>query len=148
MSRFLRSPFPVVAGVVLGGCASLAPSEAVLPAGAVRMSAPAIYAEWYWRTEACSGTAGAFSTVEWYVVPGVATFSTPHGEQVGMWQVTGGKNRVVIAGDYTGHEMVVRHEMLHQLLGREGHPPEFFAERCRLTWDSWPGGAAGPAMID
>jgi hypothetical protein len=46
---------------------------------------------------------------------------------------------------------VVRHEMLHALLGRQGHPSEYFVTRCGLTWASWgsqPGStvAAGTAV--
>jgi len=43
----------------------------------------------------------------------------------------------VIAGNYAEHEMVVRHEMLHALLQREGHPTDYFVNRCHLTWESW-----------
>lgn len=34
---------------------------------------------------------------------------------------------------------VVRHEMLHALLDRGDHPPEYFVSRCGLTWESWDG---------
>lgn len=108
-----------------------------MPVGAVALSAPAIYREWHQSTEACSGLAGSFSTIQFYVVPGVSTFSTEDGPKVGLWTRVGKINRIVIAGDYLEHEMVVRHEMLHGLLGREGHPPEYFVDRCHLTWDSW-----------
>ena len=54
-----------------------------------------------------------------------------------MWEKAGSVTRIIIAGHYTDHEMVVRHEMLHHLLDREGHPAEFFVNRCQLTWDSW-----------
>jgi hypothetical protein len=40
-------------------------------------------------------------------------------------------------------EMVVRHEMLHDLLGRPGHPDPPFGSGCPLTWATWNGGAAG-----
>jgi hypothetical protein len=71
------------------------------------------------------------------VVPNAETFETPAGEKVGMWEKSGNTTRIIIAGRYLDHEMVVRHEMLHHLLDREGHPQEFFAARCHLTWDTW-----------
>jgi hypothetical protein len=35
--------------------------------------------------------------------------------------------------------MVVRHEMLHDLIGRSGHPNPPFGEGCPLTWATWNG---------
>lgn len=131
-----RRMLPVLAiSLVAASCGGLEPSAP--PAGAVPMAAPAEYATWYARTEACSHLRGAPEAIEWYVVPGVATFETSIGEKVGLWERVGNVSRITIAGDYVGNEMVVRHEMLHDLLERTGHPPEYFVTRCHLTWDSW-----------
>ena len=122
----------------LSGCAAVTePQPATLPPGAVEVAAPAIYREWSDRTEACSGLKGNFSSVKWYVVPGVETFETDQGPKVGMWTLHGTTDRIVIAGVYQNTEMVVRHELLHHLLGQAGHPAEYFVTRCHLTWDSW-----------
>lgn len=110
------------------------------PAGAVLMTPPAQYATWYASTEACAQLTGAADRIEWYVVPGVTTFETSIGEKVGLWERVGNVSRITIAGNYTGNEMVVRHEMLHDLLERAGHPPEYFVNRCHLTWESWNAG--------
>jgi hypothetical protein len=37
------------------------------------------------------------------------------------------------------NEMVVRHEMLHDLLDRAGHPDPPFGNPCPLTWATWQG---------
>lgn len=134
-----RRLLPVLA-VWLGAasCAGLEPSAP--PEGAVLMTAPAEYATWYAKTEACAEMRGALGGIEWYVVPDVATFETSIGEKVGLWERVGNVSRITIAGDYVGNEMVVRHEMLHDLLERTGHPPEYFVTRCHLTWDSWNAG--------
>ena len=125
-------------GALLSSCASLAaPHQVPLPLGAVEIAAPAIYREWSDRTEACSGLSRSFSAVRWYVVPGAETFQTEKGPKVGMWMSKGGSDRIVIAGQYRNSEMVVRHELLHHLLGQEGHPDGYFVTRCHLTWDSW-----------
>jgi hypothetical protein len=129
----------VVLGGLASGCAALAPSEPVLPAGSVEISATVLYQEWQLKTEACSGLAGDFSTIKFYVVPGVETFPTGAGSKVGEWTFDGVTNRIVIAGNYANSEMVVRHELLHSLLQREGHPAEYFVNRCHLTWESWDG---------
>jgi hypothetical protein len=54
-----------------------------------------------------------------------------------MWQRNGTTTQIVIAGNYLNHEMVVSHEILHHVLGSEGHPQELFEQRCLLTWASW-----------
>jgi hypothetical protein len=131
---------PVLAiWLVAASCTGLEPSAP--PEGAVLMTAPVEYATWYARTEACAELRGNADAIEWYVVPDVATFETSIGEKVGLWERVGNVSRITIAGDYVGNEMVVRHEMLHDLLERTGHPPEYFVARCHLTWDSWDAGA-------
>ena len=125
------------ATLLASACTSLAPHESTLPAGAVPVATPAIYREWHQKTEACSGLKGDFSTVQFYVVPAVETFPTEAGPKVGLWTSEHGVNRIVIAGEYQNHEMVVSHELLHALLAREGHPAEYFVERCHLTWETW-----------
>jgi len=138
--RTARNACSTLGALAISGCAALAPSQAVLPAGAVPVAAPAVYREWFQRTEACSGRTGNLEAVQFYVVPGVETFETRDGPQVGVWIGEGGSHRIVIAGNYQGHEMVVRHELLHTLLRQTGHPEEYFVSRCRLTWESWNSG--------
>ncbi len=131
-------------------CAALAPNELSLPAGAVQIATPAVYQEWFQKTEACSGRTGDFAEVQFYVVPGVETFPTEDGSKVGEWISDGLTHRVIIAGNYQDHEMVVRHELLHTLLRQSGHPDEYFVNRCRLTWESWNSGngTVGPWLGD
>jgi hypothetical protein len=135
-------------GGLLSGCASLAPSEASLPIGATEIPVSASYQDWHTKTQECSGLSGELSTIKFYVVPGVDSFPTSQGFKVGEWTSKDGVSRIVIAGNYQRHEMVVSHELLHSLLRREGHPTEFFVDRCHLTWESWngPQGAAGAQL--
>ena len=140
MSARRRFPFAVLLSGLSGlgsACATLAPSEGLLPPGAVQISPPTVYQDWAQRTRSCSGLEGDLSTVQFYVIPGVQTFSTKDGEKVGLWSREGRTDRIVIAGNYENHEMVVRHEMLHALLQREGHPSGYFVDRCHLTWETW-----------
>ena len=120
----------------LAACETFCP-PAALPAGAVRLAPPAQYLTWWEATEVCSGRSRSFERLEWYVVPGVRTFSTSAGARVGEWSHSSAGVRIVLADDYADNELVVRHEMLHALLDREGHPAEYFEQRCRLTWESW-----------
>lgn len=131
-----RSAWPLL-GVLAAACGTTQPTEQTLPSLAVRIEAPTAYQEWFARTEACSGLAGNFQAIEWYVVPGVNSFMMDGAERAGMWQRRDGRSQIVIAGNYADHEMVVSHEILHDLLGRQGHPEEFFESRCPLTWSAW-----------
>jgi hypothetical protein len=123
--------------LVIGGCSSFSPSDTGLPEGAIPMEAPPEYLGWFAKTESCSALRGQFQSLQWFVVPNVEAFPTQEGPKVGMWEKSGNSARIVVAGRYTGHEMVIRHEILHHLLDREGHPSEYFVDRCQLTWDTW-----------
>ena len=120
-----------------------------LPPGATPMTVHPEYATWWQSTESCSGLKGNFASVEWFEVAGTSTFQSEAGPVVGLWTKSSGQNRITIAGDYVDNELVVRHEMLHALLSKEGHPVEYFVTRCGLTWASWGGhpgsGTAGAA---
>ena len=135
----IKSIRPSLAALVLFALsctpASLGPGE--LPYGAIPFAAPADYRAWWASTEACSGLTGNFDQISWYQVPGARTMQTDIGEKVGLWARRDGHTDITIAGEYTQHELVIRHEMLHELLGEEGHPASYFVERCGLTWESW-----------
>lgn len=125
---------PAVLAAVIG-CTT--EPDSALPDGAVPLQASEQYRTWWSETETCSRLSGAFDRVEWYVVPGVASFQTDQGEKVGLRIQTGDRTQIVLAEYYSNHPMVVRHEMLHALLKRGGHPTEYFETRCRLTWPLW-----------
>jgi hypothetical protein len=103
-------------------------------AGSQPWEPPAVYQEWWGKTEACSGLSGNFDRVDWMIVPG-PSFRCSSGNCVGHW---GPEHKIFIASDWAQHEMVVRHEMLHELMRRSGHPSPPFGTGCPLTWDTWP----------
>ncbi|MFN0179479.1 MAG: hypothetical protein ACKVZ0_11830 [Gemmatimonadales bacterium] len=116
------------------------------PEGAVPFDPPPLYREWWSATESCSGRRGAFDEVTWAYVPGRA-FACPSGACVGRWEPG---SRVYVAQAYQDHELVVRHEMLHALIGRAGHPDPPFGQGCPLTWETWyhAGREVPPVTID
>ena len=136
-----------VAVVVLAACG-------FEPSGDQQIDPPAFYREWWAKTEACSGRRADFDKVEWYVVPGDG-FSCPSGRCAGRWESS---HKIYLAQDWAHNELVVRHEILHELIGRPGHPDPPFGADCPLTWESWSAGggasvaeaarAPGPAHID
>jgi hypothetical protein len=109
------------------------------PAGDKAMDPPAVYRDWWAKTEACSGLSGDFDRIQWQVVPG-HSFSCASGACAGHWEAG---HEIFIAHDWTQNEMVVRHEMLHDLLNRSGHPDPPFGVGCPLTWATWNGSVAG-----
>jgi len=109
------------------------------PVGDVPLDPPPIYREWFAKTEACSGRIGNFDRLRWSVIEG-HSFSCSSGECAGHWRTN---HHIFLAGDWVLDEMVVRHEMLHDILDRTGHPDPPFGEGCPLTWATWNGGAAG-----
>ena len=104
------------------------------------MSPPAVYREWWARTEACSGLRADFERVQWSMVPG-NSFPCASGKCAGHWEPG---HRIYLAEDWTTNEMVVRHEMLHDLLDRSGHPDPPFGDPCPLTWATWQGDRESP----
>lgn len=137
LHRRSRAPFYCLGLLAaLAACEMLGPAEP-LPSGAMLLIAPPEYEAWWTSTEACAGHSSDFQRIEWYVVPDVRTFPTAAGEKVGLWSHSTDGMRIILAGDFADNELVVRHEMLHALLDREGHPAEYFKDRCQLTWESW-----------
>ena len=109
------------------------------PEGDVPLDPPPIYREWFAKTEACSGRTGNFDRLSWSVIEGYS-FPCSSGQCAGHWRTN---HHIFLAGEWVMDEMVVRHEMLHDLIGRPGHPDPPFGDGCPLTWASWNGGAAG-----
>jgi len=121
-----RSPILLVLPL-LAACESA--TGIPFPDAAVRVNAPAIYRQWWAMTEACAGRKGDFDAVSWYVVPGVWTIPDAD-NAVGVWYSAG--NRIVLAEREARWGDVVRHEMLHALLGKRvsGHPRAEFVGKC------------------
>jgi hypothetical protein len=66
--------------------------------------------------------------VRWYVVPNSDYFVVDGKQYDGMWYSH--FHYITLASAYLSSGLVVRHEMLHDLLDRTDHPPEYFRDRC------------------
>lgn len=122
--------------LVLGACG-------FEPEGEEPFDPPAIYREWHARTVACSGVSGDFDRIRWFVIEGDG-FECPSGRCAGRWQ---SGHDIYLASAYVANEMVVRHEMLHDLLGRSGHPDPPFGDPCPLTWETWRADGPSHAVV-
>jgi hypothetical protein len=117
--------------MVIGGCG-------FDPEGDQPMDPPPEFRVWWAKTEVCSGRTGNFDRIRWSVVEG-ESFPCSSGECAGHWS---SNHHIFLASKWSSNEMVVRHEMLHDLLNRPGHPDPPFGQGCPLTWATWNGGAA------
>ena len=124
-----------VAGACAGGSGR---GEAIAPIEASwKVTPPAIYAEWWSKTEACSGRSGRMQRVTFYAVdapPGRIHLGDQRAE---AWWVREG-NRIYLPKDELLREQLVRHEMLHALTRETHHSSESFVRRCHVaseaTW--------------
>ena len=127
--------------IALAGAAVLGCEVPTSPEGAVPLSRPAVYAEWWQDVEQCAGVTGDMDRINWYVVPcaegetGFRCDVTADGVCAGEWRAPhvielAGPNRIFPEG-YADDEWTVKHEMLHDLLGRPDHPPAF--KNCHLA---------------
>ena len=99
-----------------------------VPAAAVSLAPPARFALWWRLTQTCAATTGDFAAVKWYVVPNTTTL-TYQGKQVDAYWI-GNPDRIVLADSRKNDGPIVRHEMLHALLHRNGHPRDAFLTAC------------------
>lgn len=118
---FVRAALAAVA-LVAGFIACHGPTEA-LPLGATSLEPLAPYRTWWQLVEACSGLTGSFDAVNWYV----AAVMNPNDLSVDAVWIPA-RNEIVLRDPTNGG--LVRHEMLHALLQRGGHPAEYFGDKC------------------
>lgn len=110
------------------GCGDHPVAPVRLPDNAVEFSSPFL-AQWWQQAEACSGKTGDFTSIHWYIVPGVGSFSVGYGpDPSGAYYPT--LNSIVLAEYVDGDGTVVRHEALHAILHVTDHPPEYFRDKC------------------
>jgi hypothetical protein len=99
-----------------------------IPSSAVPLTAPPQFALWWRVTEACSAATGDFASVSWYVVPN-STNLTFQGKLVDAYWIDN-PDRIVLSDAHRNDGAIVRHEMLHALLHRDGHPRSAFLTAC------------------
>jgi hypothetical protein len=122
----------LVLATAIGACRDLplepsaAPPE--LPPGSEALTPLATYADWWRATEECAGRPGDMTRVSWFVVPNRASFLYGDAKYDGYWWDR--VHWILLAGEKVSNGMLVRHEMLHEILGRGDHPPAYFQGRC------------------
>ena len=117
---------------VIGATSLAACGSPTRPPNAEPFTPPAVYVRWWQMTEQCSGVSGKLDAIQWFRTPGSELIH--NGESVtAYWSKR--DNLIVIAEDYVRHGLVVRHEMLHALLGSVRHPRAAFLNSCGAVVD-------------
>jgi hypothetical protein len=124
--RWSRPLISVTAFLSFSACET--PTAVPFPTvDAVAYDARPEYAYWWSLVEQCSGRSGDLSAIHWYRAPG-DSIVVGDGVYDGFWWREG--ERILVARDLRDDGPLIRHEMLHALLGDGQHPLEFFAKRC------------------
>ena len=100
----------------------------------VSYTPPSIYAEWWRAMEECSGRRAPMRRVRWYVVPDAVEFEWRGKTIAGL---AFDDHRIVLAELLTWDQRLVKHEMLHDLLGVGGHPRYYFELLCGEVIDPY-----------
>jgi len=108
---------PSIVAVVLAAsaCYSIFEPELTLPPDAAETDPLADYEQWYAEVEECTGVEGDFDRVRWFEVPHDRWWD-PVWEQyaIGTWR---SPHDIYVAEPHLGNEEVVKHEMVHDILG-------------------------------
>ena len=111
-----------------GSCRDFVVQPPPLPESAQALAPLAVYQSWWTETEECSGASGALARVHWFVVPESNSFTYQGVRYDGYWWSD--VHWITLASTKVQDPYIVRHEMLHDLLGRGDHPAEYFQRRC------------------
>lgn len=132
MNRILLSPLSLAVAIpLIVGCTRIV--EPALPSDAEIFSPPLVYSTWWRMTEACSAVTGSLASVSWYQTSQVV-HDTHSGDVIAGYYERG-SNRIVLTASVMMNGGIVRHEMLHALLQKAGHPRAQFLGNCAGTVD-------------
>jgi hypothetical protein len=105
--------------------------DPMFPSDAQQFSPPAVYSTWWNMTQACSGLTGSLSAVTWFKTDQALRDSRTGERAGGYWNSF--TNRIVLTTQAMLDGGSVRHEMLHSLLRKGGHPRNQFLGKCEGT---------------
>jgi hypothetical protein len=119
----------VTATLTLAACDRLI--DPLFPSDAQEFSPPPVYSTWWNMTQACSGLTGSFAAVHWYKTAQPLRDRRTGEPIVGYWNSI--DNRIVLTNDAALDGGSVRHEILHSLIRKGGHPRNQFLGKCLGT---------------
>jgi hypothetical protein len=115
MRSVLRLAQLLTISVAASACYSILGPDVTLPPDAVPGDPLEVYAEWYADVEACTGVEGDFDQIRWFRVPHERWWD-PVWKQyaIGTWRAP---HDIYLAEPRIDDEQVVKHEMVHDVLG-------------------------------
>ena len=126
LTRLARATGVIAGSVAIAVCDRIV--DPPLPTDAEEFSPPAVYTTWWQMTEACSALTGSMSAVKWYKTNDIVHDAGTGDIIAAYW--TAGSNRVVLTSTVMMNGGIVRHEMLHALRQKGGHPRDQFLGKC------------------
>lgn len=117
--------------LLLASCSEGVPLD-VVGAPFAPFEPPTLYQTWWDELETCSRRSGDFQRVEWHLVEAGPDRTFPCGprECAGAWE---SPHAIYIAGGYMGAELLVKHEMIHDLVQSGSHLDRAFFD-CRVLF--------------
>ena len=101
------------------------------PEGAAPLEIPSVYRQWWAELEKCAQKKASIDRVRFWVIKG-EKFPCPNGPCAGHWR---SPHDVYIAETWIYNASLVKHEMLHDVLGTGDHPVAVFGEgACNVVW--------------
>lgn len=115
--------------LLLTGCASSMVYEPTFNR-AQEVQPVAKYTDWFHEVEECTGKVGGMWRIHWYVMPDTHFSCGPTIWAIGCYIKTrGGDHEIFIASDRLDDSEVIKHELIHFLIQKPGHPEPPF-EMC------------------
>lgn len=112
----------IVACVAFAG--SCADTTAIEETG--QTSVPPRFAVWWNELSQCLGVSAPFERITWSIVGG-SDFPCATGRCAAIWHPG---HRITLAANWLESELVVKHEMMHDLVLSAGHPSPPFNGPC------------------
>ena len=94
---------------------------------------PASYRQWFSEVVACADrqdldTAGRFAAIQWWTAERIRYTDSTNPERPRLYATWTYPHRIIVRRDQTGNEEVVKHELVHDILGMRGHDSPLFRD--------------------
>lgn len=113
-------------GCVTAGCGLLTEPAPYWPSNVYAITPDTAYTTYWHQMEECSGLRAHFARVSWFRADSLLDYPGLGAFGLADWR----QHRIALDGRYLRDAVTIRHEMLHELLQRDGHPEDYFGLKC------------------
>jgi hypothetical protein len=127
--RWMAAGIIVLSAAAAGCFDFIGPGEALEYPDGIEFFDEALFPPIWAELKACSHLSGDLRKVDFYYVPRATLPPVDQGVRtLGMYFPK--SNRIFVVESEKANRDVIRHEMMHALLGKlPGHPPQYFSEQ-------------------